>query len=449
NKLSERDKATFRKLYEPGSVYQRAEQAMRSRAKANDKYALLALALELEHHGTASPKEAQEVFRVVSQAAKLGSPKALLMLGWMYHDGNGVKRDLMEADHYFHLAKDKGNPSALLALANACERGDGEKQDIRTAEKYFKEALRMDLSRAPIAYANFLCYQIADSKSVDTAVAFYKKDSARDQLESMLRLALLYDHGEGVEKNPLEAARLRKKAAEQVMRCKAKDADEYFSRGQSWAELGDSKKAIADFSEALRLKPDFRVGYTAKAAAEQTAGDNRSACKDMSKALELDPNCVQAYLGRAYSNLGLGKAAEALKDSNSILERTSAPDNDRLYGLIIGALACRMLHDEKQAELKLDEAAASCSEHCWPGPIVSYLRHQLSDDQFASYARGYSRSTEVRFYMAMQQSLKGNVNDAIANLAWVKENGDKTFYEYPVAVAELDRLQKAPSRSKY
>ncbi len=440
--LSERDKETFRRIYGPGSVHRRAEEAMRALAARNDKYALFQLALQFEENGTASVQKQKQVFKLAKKAADLGMPRAVYMLGWMYHDGSGVKRDLKEAVRCFHEASEKGNAASLLALAAAYERGDGEPQDLIAAEKYLKLALRMDLARAPIAYGNFLSYEYGDKDSLERAAQFYKQHSTRDQADAIIKLALAYEHGEGVKKNQAEAKKLRKQACDLVSRLKANDAPEFYARGCCWNDIGEPEKAIADLSAAIRLKPQCVSCYLGRGSAEQSCGRNNDACADMSKALELDPDSVRAYLGRAYAYLGMGDAEACLKDVNSILERTTSPDSDRTYALIVGSVAHRLLKQESQAKSMIDEAYKLTTRTSWPGPIVRYLRHDLSEEEFLKEAMGYSRSTEVYFYSAMEQANQGQNNSAIESLRWVKENGDRSFYEYPAAIAQLERLEK-------
>jgi TPR repeat protein len=441
--ISERDKATFRRLYAPGNIYERSEKALREQAAKNDKYALVQLALQLDDNGTASQEQLKEIFQLVKRASELGSNKATLMLGWMYKDGNGVKRSLPEAVRCFHKAAEQGSPPALLALAGSYERGDGEKQNLAQAEKYLKLALKMDLGRAPMAYASFLSYQYGDKDNLERAAGFLKRSSAKDQTEALCKLAILYDHGEGVQKDAQEAERLREKVRKQLLQLKANDAVEYFARGCAWNDVCESERAIADFNQAAKLNPNFRAVYLARGAAEQSCGRVKESCADLTNALQLDPDCVQAFLGRAYSNLAQGNAKGALADVNAVLSRTTDPDSDRLYAWVVGALAFRMQHDEAGARAMLEKAIAQSSDKDWPGPIIRFLHHDINESQFMREALGYSRSTEVRFYTAMEQSSSGKIKDAIENLEWVKENGDKTFYEYPVAIGQLERLQKS------
>ena len=229
---------------------------------------------------------------------------------------------------------------------------------------------------------------------------------------------------------------------------KAEDAPGYFTRACAFNEIGEPQRALHDFSEALRLKPDSLNSYLGRGAAYGCAGDNEAACRDLTKALEIDPDCLQAYLGRAYVNLGLGRAASALKDVNSVLSRSQNPDSDRLYALIVGSLACRFLHNESDAARMLDEALAASQPQIWPGPIIRFLDHKIDKRAFVKEARGYSRTTEVRFYMAMDQALSGEVQEAVRNLQWVKDNGDRTFYEYPVALSQLASLQESRNHQK-
>ena len=43
----------------------------------------------------------------------------------------------------------------------------------------------------------------------------------------------------------------------------------------------------------------------------------------------------------------------------------------------------------------------------------------------------------------MDLALKGKKDAAIAHFRWVKEHGNQSFTEYAIAVAELERLEKA------
>jgi TPR repeat protein len=402
--------------------------------------------MQIEQAGTASPAEMKQVFDLTKRASELGSSKATLHLGWMYHEGDGVKRDLVLASKYFHRASEEGNPSALLALASIYEKGDGVKQNLQEAEKYLKLAVRVDLMRALAAYGNFLCYERGDEQSQKLAFNFIEHGANVSQVDELAKLALLYEHGEGTKKDLAKAAALHEKAREQLKVVKASSATDYFARAGAWQDANEFELAIKDYSKAIRLKPNSRAAYLARGLAYQAVGDNVSACNDMEAAIKLDPDCASAYLVKAFSELGLGKYAFALKDVNSVISLSHAPDSGRIYAEMIGALASRALHDESGADKLLDDAISNSEANVWPNPILLFLRHRINAAEFAKYARGFSRSTEVHFYTGMEQLISGRDLDAMHHFEWIEENGDRAFYEYPAAIGQLERLRKTAGK---
>jgi hypothetical protein len=61
----------------------------------------------------------------------------------------------------------------------------------------------------------------------------------------------------------------------------------YNTRGAAYAELGQYQRAIENYSNAIRLKPDYIQAYTNRALAYFKYGDIASVCRDAQKACEL------------------------------------------------------------------------------------------------------------------------------------------------------------------
>jgi TPR repeat protein len=55
------------------------------------------------------------------------------MLGWSYHRGRGVRRNIREAAKWYRRAAERGSPLAQAELAKMCESGRGVRRDIREA----------------------------------------------------------------------------------------------------------------------------------------------------------------------------------------------------------------------------------------------------------------------------------------------------------------------------
>jgi lipoprotein NlpI len=52
--------------------------------------------------------------------------------------------------------------------------------------------------------------------------------------------------------------------------------------------------------------------------------------------------------------------------------------------------------------------------------------------------------TEAHTYIGFDDALAGRRDSAIAHFRWVKDKGSRNFVEFPIAAAELKRLEKAP-----
>jgi Tfp pilus assembly protein PilF len=71
---------------------------------------------------------------------------------------------------------------------------------------------------------------------------------------------------------------------------KAKDANVagvYFSRGNAYVRKQDYKKAIADFTQVIKLEPHAEVAYRARAEAYQQRGKSDLAQADYSAAVNI------------------------------------------------------------------------------------------------------------------------------------------------------------------
>ena len=77
----------------------------------------------------------------------------------------------------------------------------------------------------------------------------------------------------------------------------------YASRGTAYLKKGDTDKAIADYSEALRLDPRDAATYYHRGNAWLGRRDYQRAIADYSEAIRLDPRLPEASENRccAYS----------------------------------------------------------------------------------------------------------------------------------------------------
>jgi tetratricopeptide (TPR) repeat protein len=78
--------------------------------------------------------------------------------------------------------------------------------------------------------------------------------------------------------------------------------------------LGDTKKAIEDYTSAINLKPNFAYAYNNRGNAYLDLGDAKKAIADYNRAIAIDPKYALAYKNRGDAYLKLGEKAAAKKD---------------------------------------------------------------------------------------------------------------------------------------
>jgi len=88
-------------------------------------------------------------------------------------------------------------------------------------------------------------------------------------------------------------------AAAVVAGCAGQLPDEALKRGDKHAMDGNQKKAIAAYSEAIKLDPNCKKAYVCRAMAYNESGEPKKALKDFSKAIELDSRDSYPYEQRA------------------------------------------------------------------------------------------------------------------------------------------------------
>lgn len=102
-------------------------------------------------------------------------------------------------------------------------------------------------------------------------------------------------------------------------------ADAYDNRGFIKMNRGDLVGAIADFGQAIRLRPDKFEGYMNRGTAYLMHEEFSAAITDLDQALAISPKYPTAYHNRGNAYHGLGKTAEAIADFTRAIEIYPAP----------------------------------------------------------------------------------------------------------------------------
>jgi tetratricopeptide (TPR) repeat protein len=123
-----------------------------------------------------------------------------------------------------------------------------------------------------------------------------------------------------------KSADLKIKGCSALITADAKDAIAFNGRGAAYQAKGDFDKAIADYSQAIVLKPDYAAAYENRARVFASKGDYTRAVADVTNAGELTSNVtVQSRSVPLATEAAKTPAKPQPKATSSMIIKKSAP----------------------------------------------------------------------------------------------------------------------------
>lgn len=98
-----------------------------------------------------------------------------------------------------------------------------------------------------------------------------------------------------------------------------KNSSSLNNRGASYANKGDHDKAIADYSEAIRLNPKFSLPFCNRGESYNEKGQFNRAIEDLNEAIRLEPDYASAFSNRGFSYNGKREFDRAIEDLNEAI----------------------------------------------------------------------------------------------------------------------------------
>ena len=226
----------------------------------------------------------------------------------------------------------------------------------------------------------------------------------------------------------------------EALRLNRKFAPAYTDRGRAWSRSGDYDKAIADFNDAVRLDPKYALAYHNRGLMWLFKGSTEKAVVDLNEGLRLDSENSGAYYVRAIGWMIL-RDPRAVEGFQKTIDLQGAVGNQVPYAVIMGHFATRLLKLDARDDQFLPNFTITSTEK-WPSPIIEFLQGKLDATELLHKAANENQRTEVECYLGLQQLVNGKSEAALAHFRWVKEHGNKSYFEYPIVLGELDRLAK-------
>src|SRR5215813_10791196 len=108
-----------------------------------------------------------------------------------------------------------------------------------------------------------------------------------------------------------------------AMRLDPKNALAFANRGVAYERKGDMDRAIADFNEAIRLDPNYALAFFSRGIAYARKGDNDRAIADFNEAIRLDPKNALAFANRGIAYGKKGDNDRAITDYSEAIRLNS------------------------------------------------------------------------------------------------------------------------------
>ena len=126
---------------------------------------------------------------------------------------------------------------------------------------------------------------------------------------------------------------------DQAIRIKPQDAIAYYNRGTAKGVLRKYEEAIADYNEAIRIDPQDAVVYNNRGTAKGVLRKYEEAIADYNEAIRINPQYAEAYYNRGNANVALGQHHDAIADYDQAIY-INPQDADAYYnrGTVKGAL---------------------------------------------------------------------------------------------------------------
>ena len=117
---------------------------------------------------------------------------------------------------------------------------------------------------------------------------------------------------------------------DQAIKLKPDYAEAYYNRGRSKGNflIGDYRGQIADYDQAIKFKPDYAEAYYSRGLSKAffsflgilSFGDYRGAIADYDQAIKIKPDYVEAYNNRGFAKYNLKDYQGAIADYNQYIK---------------------------------------------------------------------------------------------------------------------------------
>ena len=228
---------------------------------------------------------------------------------------------------------------------------------------------------------------------------------------------------------------------DEAIRTRPDFAEALNNRGNAYDDNAEHERAIQDYSEAIRIKPDFAAAFSNRGNAHEELAEHDLAIQDYNQAIRINANYQNALKNRGRARFFQGDFRGAAHDFAQAL---SLRPTDA-YTVLWLHLARSRADPDGQEALRRD--AAPLDRNAWPWPLVAaYLGEQDTATVHAAAHRGAAHERDdmvcdANFYLGERAVISGDAADAHDLLLRAENTCPANSLESYSARFELDRLR--------
>jgi tetratricopeptide (TPR) repeat protein len=298
-----------------------------------------------------------------------------------------------------------------------------------------KDAVSRTMTEAEVEYhlGDLLLHAFRFDEASERLEKSIKLDANFAPAHVSLGLVRLY------QRRPAEAQKILRDA----LALDPRNALAHYHYGSTLNADNKPEEALASFRQAVALKPDLVGAHAGLARIYRDLRKNDEALAAYNQAIIHAPDDPYLYHNRAYLNLQMGRGNGAALDAKTYLALQGWRDDSAPFLALAAYFGHRQKGRAAEAAKMLAEAAAKTDASAWPRPVYKYLAGELTAAELLKQSDNNDKLTESHTYIGLDLSLNGKRAEALPHLRWVAENGNKNFVEYPLAIAEVERIEAA------
>lgn len=157
----------------------------------------------------------EKALKLLKPFAEEGDPKAQMLLGSLYDNGDGISYDHAQAATWYKKAATQGHLQAQTLLGEMYLKGRGVEQNEEEGARWMIKAAQQGSMEAQSQTAELYFKGIGVTQSFKEAAKWYRKAAERGNVDAQSMMSMLYSNGQGVVQDFSKAGLWAKKAATQ------------------------------------------------------------------------------------------------------------------------------------------------------------------------------------------------------------------------------------------